>query len=71
MRALSDLYPSASPVTLEAIPPQDLSEFEFSSEDVLDIVKSFPAGSAGGPCGLRSVHLLEMLRNSSTRGGSS
>ena len=45
MRILSDLHPSASPVTL------DLSEFEFSSED------------------LRPVHLLEMLRNCSTRGG--
>src|SRR6218665_3585173 len=37
--------------------------YQASEKEVADAVRSFPAGSAGGPDGLRPQHLLDSLNN--------
>src|SRR6218665_1913872 len=37
--------------------------YQASEKEVADAVRSFPAGSAAGPDGLRPQHLLDLLNN--------
>ena len=48
---------------MSAIPtPGTLTSFNVSESDVLREIRSFPAGSSGGPDGLRPQHLAELVR---------
>ena len=49
--------------TLSLIPPQQNNTIcvNVSSSDVVNAIRSFPAGSAGGPDGLRPQHLKDLL----------
>ena len=53
-----------------SIPPQDNNSIgmEVTSSDVIDTIRSFPAGSAGGPDGLRPQHLKDLLLSRSGMG---
>jgi len=41
--------------------PQPTVAVQVTEADVLRAVRSFPAGSAGGPDGFRPQHILEMV----------
>lgn len=43
--------------------PQVTSALVVSEEDVLKAIRSFPAGSAGGPDGIRPQHILDLVNN--------
>ena len=44
-------------------PPRDYSALHVSEAEVVAAVKSFPAGSAGGPDGIRPQHILDLVNN--------
>ena len=50
--------PSANPALPEDTPPPPV---QFSSEEVIKALKSFPAGSAPGPSGLRANHIKQAV----------
>jgi len=67
---LKELHPSDAPLPvpepIERSPdPLDVSDAD--KERMRALVSSFPAGSAGGPSGLRPQHLLDVLHAASTR----
>ena len=51
-------YTSSLPIAPGSSP---INALEVTEADVLKAVKSFPAGSSGGPDGVRPLHVLQML----------
>jgi hypothetical protein len=65
-QSLCDRHPQAS---VDRNPSPDPSKFpaaQFTEEDVLAAIRSFPAGSAGGPDGVRPQHLRDLTSNKET-----
>ena len=61
LAALRAKHPPA-PMVKEAIPePASFNSVRVTEADVLKAIKSFPAGSSGGPDGLRPQHLSELV----------
>src|SRR6218665_610340 len=47
---------------LEGLPdPSSTGAWQVTVEEVLETVRTFPSGSAGGPDGFRPGHLLELV----------
>ena len=57
---LIDRHPPASTSRKPFNDPQVTSALQIAEKDVLRALRSFPAGSSGGPDGLRSKHLLDL-----------
>jgi hypothetical protein len=58
-QSLCDRHPQA-PVDRNPLPdPDKFSATQFTEEDVITAISSFPAGFAGGPYGVRPQHLRE------------
>ena len=68
LKLLKERHPPPHEDTV--IPPFQVSEhpLEVSSSVVLEAISSFPAGSAGGPDGLRPQHLKDMVYSPSCDG---
>ncbi len=65
-QSLCDRHPQA-PVDKNPSPdPDKFSAVQFTEEDVLAAISSFPAGSAGGPDGVRPQHLRDLTSNKET-----
>ena len=70
MQRLQDLHPYEHPVPVPypLDRPDDLPAVSATDRAAMhDLVRSFPAGSAAGPSGLRPQHLLDVLCAASTR----
>lgn len=64
--SLDQLRAKHPPVPPDRSPLPDPSSFpnlELDESDVLGAIRSFPAGSAGGPDGFRPQHLLDLVSN--------
>ena len=65
-QSLCDRHPQAP---ADKNPPPDPDKFsatQFTEEDVIAAISSFPAGSAGGPDGVRPQHLRDLTSNKET-----
>src|SRR6218665_780341 len=60
---LKEKHPAnADPDALTRLPdPSVIGAWQVSVDEVLEAVRTFPNGSAGGPDGFRPVHLLELV----------
>ena len=58
---LLERHPVPPADRLPAPDPRGIEAIQVTEEDVLKAVRTFPAGSAGGPDGLRPQHLLDLL----------
>src|SRR6218665_2979111 len=60
---LKEKHPAnADPDALMRLPdPSVIGAWQVSVDEVLEAVRTFPNGSAGGPDGFRSVHLLKLV----------
>lgn len=58
---LLDKHPAPSSERSPMPDPQPTAAVQMTEADVLRAVRSFPAGSAGGPDGVRPQHILEMV----------
>ena len=68
LKHLQTKHPQSNPNT--SMPPplsQDLDSISISTPEVLRTIQSFPAGSAGGPDGLRPQHLKDLIFNKPVR----
>jgi hypothetical protein len=68
MAALNQLREKHPPASANSIPvPRPdtvvVQSLQVSELDVLKAIRSFPAGSAGGPDGIRPQHILELATN--------
>ena len=58
---LAEKHPQSS-TDINLLPdPKSTSSIQVTEENVLKAMKSFPAGSAGGPDGIRPQHLLDLV----------
>lgn len=63
LNALLDRHPSAVK-DRETLPsPNDFTTLQVSEAEVISVIRSFPAGSSGGPDGIRPQHLLDLINN--------
>ena len=62
LAALRSKHPSAAPIGDQLPDPSNFSACQISTEAVRKAIGSFPAGSSGGPDGLRPAHLSELTR---------
>ena len=61
-RALMEKHPSLHPdSSIPGCPPAQSGCFDISEEELVRAIYSFPAGSAGGPDGLRPQHLKDLI----------
>ena len=58
---MKEKHPPHHPLSANPPRQEDAPHFEVSSSDVLNSILSFPAGSAGGPDGLRPQHLKDLV----------
>jgi len=61
LTALQLKHPPASASRVSVPDPLSFNSFQVTEIDVLRAVKSFPAGSSGGPDGFSPKHLLELV----------
>ena len=54
-------HPTSSMHPSQIEPPDGFPSLILIGEDVADAVRSFPAGSSGGPDGLKPIHLSDMM----------
>ena len=59
-------HPAAAQDRHSSPPPRDFGSLQVSDDAVKLIMKSFPAGSNGGPDGVRPQHILDMTSNVKT-----
>jgi hypothetical protein len=45
----------------QAKSPDDIAAIQVSNADVLSSIRTFPAGSSGGPDGIRVQHILDLI----------
>lgn len=57
INSLREKHPEAAPISERNGVPQNL---QFSNDEVLEVINSFPNGSSGGPCALTEQHLKDM-----------
>jgi hypothetical protein len=60
---LLERHPARHPGRLPSADPSGVPAIQVTEEDVVKAVRTFPAGSAGGPDGLRPQHLLDLVNN--------
>ena len=60
LNALSHKHPQAPHDRVFPSRPNDAVAFQVSENDVRDVMRSFPAGSSGGPDGITPRHLLDL-----------
>jgi hypothetical protein len=66
LQALRDCHPPP-PTDRTPLPdPGQLLAVQFSESDVAAAIRSFPAGSSGGPDGIRPQHLRDLISNKET-----
>jgi len=58
---LLDKHPAATPRNLPLPDSRSFPALQVEESDVLKAIKSFPAGSSGGPDGVRPQHILELV----------
>ena len=54
-------HPAALVHSSPAVDPKTTSALQVSEADVLKAIKSFPAGSSGGPDGIRPQHIVDLV----------
>ena len=64
--ALRDRHPPAPSDRLPVPDPHSYTPAQVTEEEVAAAIRSFPAGSAGGPDGLRPQHLRDLIANQET-----
>jgi len=60
---LLERHPAQHPDRRPAADPSEVRAIQVTEEDVIKVIRTFPAGSAGGPDGLRPQHLLDLVNN--------
>jgi hypothetical protein len=58
---LKEKHPAKTHIRAIAADPSEVSNLQVEEKVVLKAIRSFPAGSAGGPDGFRPQHLLELI----------
>ena len=53
-------YSSAAPDRQPSPVPRDFAELQVTEAEVIAVIRSFPAGSADGPDGIRPQHILDL-----------
>lgn len=61
--ALRSKHPSAAPGRGPLPVPDNYVAIQISDADIVNTIRSFPSGSAGGPDGLRPQHFLDLINN--------
>ena len=70
LESLRQKHPESHPDrSISPAPDAELFSLNFTEEDVKRTIISFPAGSAGGPDGLRPQHLKNLIGPSAKEGG--
>jgi len=65
-QSLCDRHPHAPSDRNPSSDPSKFPTVQFTEEDVTAAIRSFPAGSAGGPDGVRPQHLRDLTSNKET-----
>lgn len=68
LEALRSKHPPPHPDISFPHQLEEFSDIEVSTEEVIFAIKSFPAGSAGAPDGLRPQHLKDMIHPATANG---
>ena len=63
LNGLRQKHPSTAPDRSPSPCPFDFPALRVTDTEVLHVIRSFPAGSAGGPDGVRPQHILDMVNN--------
>lgn len=59
---LTDIHPVSSPIgPIPSTTSKAGNTFQASESDVLKAIRSFPAGSSGGPDGIRPQHIVDLV----------
>lgn len=58
---LLERHPEPPPDRRQAQPPDDFPAIQVSEADIMSAIRSFPAGSSGGPDGVRPQHILDLV----------
>ena len=66
LHALQERHPPAAPNRQQFPDPKNFTTSQFTEEDVVAAIRSFPAGSSGGPDGIRPQHLRDLTTNKET-----
>ena len=66
LQALRERHPCAAPDRQQFPDPIKFPTSQFTEEDVAAAIRSFPAGSSGGPDGVRPQHLRDLTTNKET-----
>jgi hypothetical protein len=61
--ALQARHPPAAPDRKPLPPSRDYNALQVTEAELIAAIKSFPAGSAGGPDGIRPQHILDLTNN--------
>ena len=62
-QSLCDRHPPAAADRIPSPDPCNFVAAQFTEKNVADAIRSFPAGSAGGPDGVRPQHLRDLTSN--------
>ena len=63
LRGLKDKHPSLTENLQHPPDPLNTQALQVSDDEILKAVRSFPAGSSGGPDGIRPQHILDLLND--------
>ena len=67
---VKEWHPPFHPQSVLPPPPDNITDpIDVTGEAVIPAIKSFPNGSAGGPCGLRPQHVKDLIGLSANIGG--
>ena len=66
LQALRERHPCAAPDRQQFPDPIKFPASQFTEEDVAAAIRSFTAGSSGGPDGVRPQHLRHLTTNKET-----
>jgi hypothetical protein len=65
-QSLCDRHPQAPADRISSPDPSKFPAAQFCEKDIIAAIRSFPAGSAGGPDGVRPQHLRDLTSNKET-----
>ena len=63
LQLLTERHPPAAPNRRQIPDPEHFPVAQFTEEDICTAIRTFPAGSSGGPDGLRPQHLRDLISN--------